>query len=87
MDINWVNSSPSDDPVTATSYFKRYYTSRDIILLYFERYYTKLLTKITATQYEVALSYNRVRGLCFLAVIFAATIFYFKRYYTIILLY
>ena len=36
-----------------------------------------LLTKITATQYEVALSYNykynRVRGLCFLAVIFAAT--------------
>ena len=33
-----------------------------------------LLTKITFTQNEVALSYHRVRGLYFLAVIFAATI-------------
>ena len=34
----------------------------------------KFLTKITATQNEVALSYHRMRGLHFLAVIFAATI-------------
>ena len=33
-----------------------------------------LLTKTTAAQNEVALSYHTVRGLCFLAVIFAATI-------------
>ena len=33
-----------------------------------------ILTKITAAQNEVALSYHKVRGLCFLAVIFAATI-------------
>ena len=33
-----------------------------------------LLTKITAVQNEVALSYNRVRGLYSLAVIFAANI-------------
>ena len=32
------------------------------------------LTKITAAQNEVALSYHRVRGLYFLAVVFAATI-------------
>ena len=32
------------------------------------------LAKITATQNVVALSYHRVRGLYFLAVIFAATI-------------
>ena len=32
-----------------------------------------LLTKITAAQDEVALSYHRVRGLYFLEVIFAAT--------------
>ena len=34
----------------------------------------KLLTKITATQNEVALSYHRVRGIYFLAVFFAMTI-------------
>ena len=34
-----------------------------------------LLTKIAAAQNEVALSYHRVRGLYFLAVIFATTIF------------
>ena len=33
-----------------------------------------LLTKITATQNEVALSYLRLRGLYFLAVVFATTI-------------
>ena len=33
-----------------------------------------LLTKITAAQKEVALSYHRVRGLYFLVVIVAATI-------------
>ena len=33
-----------------------------------------LLTKKTAAQNEVALSYHRVRGLYFLAVVFAATI-------------
>ena len=33
-----------------------------------------LLTKANATQNEVALSYHRVRGLHFLAVVFAATI-------------
>ena len=33
-----------------------------------------LLTKITAAQNEVALRYHRVRGLYFLAVIFATTI-------------
>ena len=37
-------------------------------------YYTVLLTKITATQNEVALSYYKVRGLCFLTVIFWATL-------------
>ena len=42
------------------------------------------LTKITAVQKDVALSYNRIRGLYFLAVIFAATILLKtreKRYY------
>ena len=33
-----------------------------------------LITKITATQNEVALNYCNMRGLYFLAVIFAATI-------------
>ena len=33
-----------------------------------------LLTKTTAVQNEVALSYHRVRGLCFQAVIFGETI-------------
>ena len=33
-----------------------------------------LFTKTTAAQNEVALSYNRVRGLYFLAVVFVATI-------------
>ena len=32
------------------------------------------MTKITAAQNEVTLSYHKVRGLYFLAVIFAATI-------------
>ena len=36
--------------------------------------YTILLTKTTAVQNEVALSYHKVRGLYFLAVVFAATI-------------
>ena len=36
---------------------------------------TILLTKTTAAQNEVALSYHRVRGLYFLAVIFVATIY------------
>ena len=38
------------------------------------------LTKITATQNEVDLTYHRVRGLYYLAVIFVATIglFYFS---------
>ena len=34
-----------------------------------------ILTKTTAAQNDVALSYRRVRGLYFLAVVFAATIF------------
>ena len=34
-----------------------------------------LLAKITAARNEVALSYRRVRGLFFLAVIFAVTLF------------
>ena len=34
-----------------------------------------LLTKITVAQNEVALSYHRVRGLYFLVVVFAATIY------------
>ena len=33
-----------------------------------------LLTKTTAAKNEVALSYDRVRGLCFLAVVFVAAI-------------
>ena len=37
------------------------------------KYYI-FLTKITVTQSETALSYHRVRGLYFLAVIFAVTI-------------
>ena len=36
--------------------------------------YTILLIKTTAAQNEVALSYHRVRGLHFLAVVFVATI-------------
>ena len=39
-----------------------------------------LLTKITAIQNEVTLRYHRVRGLYFLAVIFAATILKIKHY-------
>ena len=39
---------------------------------------TAYLTKITAAQNEVTLSYHRVRGLYFLAVIFTATIRYSK---------
>ena len=38
-----------------------------------------LLTKMTAVQNEVALSYHTVRGLCILVVIFAATKVYFSR--------
>ena len=34
-----------------------------------------LFTKTTAARNEVALSYRRVRGLYFLAVVFSATIF------------
>ena len=34
-----------------------------------------LLAKTTAAQNEVALSYHRVRGIYFLTVVFAATIF------------
>ena len=41
---------------------------------WFCRIYTIILTKTTAAQIEVALSYHRVRGLYFMAVIFAATI-------------
>ena len=42
---------------------------------------TILITKITVAQNEVALSYNRVHGLYFLAVIFAASIIeYYNRY-------
>ena len=37
--------------------------------------YTTLLIKTTAARNEVALSYHRVRGLYFLAVVFAATIY------------
>ena len=37
-------------------------------------YLVTLLTKITAAKNEVALSYHRLRGLYFLAVVFAATI-------------
>ena len=37
--------------------------------------YTILLTKTAAAQNEVALSYHKVRGLYFLAVVFAATIY------------
>ena len=37
---------------------------------------TILLTKTTAAQNEVALSYHRVRGLYFLAVVFATTVIY-----------
>ena len=40
----------------------------------FVYYDTILLTKTTAAQNEVALSYHRVRGLYFLAVVFVATI-------------
>ena len=36
----------------------------------------RLLTKITAAQNEVALTYHRVRGLYFLAVIFGATVIF-----------
>ena len=36
--------------------------------------HTTLLTKITAAQNEVALSYHRPRGLYFLAAVFAAAI-------------
>ena len=39
---------------------------------------TILLTKITAPQNEDALSYLRVRGLYFLAVVFVAVIFALK---------
>ena len=38
---------------------------------------TKLLKKITTTQNEAALSYHRLRGLYFPAVVFAATIYKF----------
>ena len=36
---------------------------------------TLLLTKITATQNEVVLSYHKVRGLYFLAVVFMRSIY------------
>ena len=38
-----------------------------------------LLTKTTAAQNEVALSYHRVLGLYFLAVVFVANIIYTRR--------
>ena len=50
----------------------------------------KLLTKTTAAQNEVALSYQRVRGLYFLAFVFAAIIVhieYYKEIYILILNY
>ena len=37
-----------------------------------------LLTNTTAMQNEVALSYDKVRGLYFMAVVFAATIYYIE---------
>ena len=40
-----------------------------------------LFTKITATQTEVALSYHRVRGLYFLAVIFVVTNIFFSSFF------
>ena len=52
-----------------------YYEPKAIMLF---QIYTILLTKITAAQNEVALSYHRVRGLYFLAAIFAATIVHSK---------
>ena len=39
-----------------------------------------LLTKVTATQIEVAISHYKVRGLYFTAVIFAASIVYTIHY-------
>ena len=36
--------------------------------------FNKFLIKTTATRNEIALSYHRVRGLYFLAVVFVATI-------------
>ena len=38
-------------------------------------YYYILLTKVTAVQNEVALSYHKVRGLYFLAVVIAEAMF------------
>ena len=38
--------------------------------------HARILTKITAAQNEVALSYHRMRGIYFLLVIFATTICY-----------
>ena len=45
-----------------------------IIFVTFTLFTGTLLTKITAALTKVALSYHRIRGLCFLAVIFARTI-------------
>ena len=49
------------------------YNVQSTVVLYYA-VWTTLLTKITAVQNKVAQSYHRVRGLCFLAVIFAVTI-------------
>ena len=45
-----------------------------LYIVYYTYIYCTLLAKITAAQNEDALSYHRVRGLYFLAVVFAATI-------------
>ena len=49
-------------------------STKNVILQIFS--ITILLTKTTAAQNEIALSYLRVRGLYFLTVVFAATIIY-----------
>ena len=60
MSILEFNSVPEDITI-------RYFNNRKHLNII-------VLTKTTAAQNEVALSYHRVRGLYFLAVVFGATI-------------
>ena len=51
-----------------------YPSYQNFVLIEFAKHTPILLTKITAAQNEVALSYHSVRGLYFLAVVFAVTV-------------
>ena len=64
--IYYMTKNKHTNPFTKMFCKKSFYSDKKQFII--------LLTKITAAQNEDVFSYHSVRGLCFLAVIFAATI-------------